>query len=151
GASIDPATGAFTWTPTSGQVGTHPFTVRVTDGGLFDERSFTITVTPRATTLHTTLVYVGDTTGQYSDQVALIARLTDTATGALLPSEPIAFQLGTQSASAATAANGEARSDLVLTQAAGSYTVSAAFAGDGQYAGSSDAVPFAITREAATS
>jgi ELWxxDGT repeat protein len=47
GASIDPDTGAFTWTPTAGQVGPHSLTLRVTDNGspnLFAEQVVSITV-----------------------------------------------------------------------------------------------------------
>ncbi|HYT89560.1 MAG TPA: putative Ig domain-containing protein, partial [Gemmataceae bacterium] len=48
GASIDPATGVFTWTPTAVQgVGTYVVTVRVTNNGtpaLSDARTFTIAV-----------------------------------------------------------------------------------------------------------
>ena len=46
GATINAATGAFSWTPTA--AGTFPVTVRVTDNGtpaLSDSKSFTITVT----------------------------------------------------------------------------------------------------------
>jgi len=49
GASIDPATGVFSWTPTEGQgPGSYNLTVRVTDNGtpnLYDEETITITVT----------------------------------------------------------------------------------------------------------
>ncbi len=47
GASLDPNTGAFAWSPTAGQIGAHTVTVRVTDNGspaLFDEETITITV-----------------------------------------------------------------------------------------------------------
>jgi hypothetical protein len=47
GASINPTTGAFTWTPTAGQVGPHSLTLRVTDNGsptLFAEQTVSITV-----------------------------------------------------------------------------------------------------------
>ncbi|HVK14325.1 MAG TPA: Ig-like domain-containing protein, partial [Gemmataceae bacterium] len=48
GAAIDPATGAFAWTPTEAQgPGTFTFTVRVTDDGtpaLSDEEAITVTV-----------------------------------------------------------------------------------------------------------
>lgn len=53
GASIDPSTGVFTWTPVIGQDGEHMITVRATDDGpgnacgtasLFDEETITITV-----------------------------------------------------------------------------------------------------------
>src|SRR5439155_118312 len=50
GASINPADGVFTWTPTASQVpGTNRVTVRVTDDGvssLSDTQSFTIVVAP---------------------------------------------------------------------------------------------------------
>lgn len=49
GASIDPATGVFTWTPTEADVpGTFPITFRVTDDGapnLSDSQTITVTVT----------------------------------------------------------------------------------------------------------
>jgi len=49
GMTIDPATGAIDWTPTPGDMGDHPVTVRVTDsGGLSATRTFTATVAPVA-------------------------------------------------------------------------------------------------------
>jgi N-acetylmuramoyl-L-alanine amidase len=47
GAGINSGTGAFTWTPTSGQTGSHNLTARVTDNGpgaLSDGEIFTVTV-----------------------------------------------------------------------------------------------------------
>jgi hypothetical protein len=47
GASIDPSTGVFTWTPTEAQAGTHTFSVVVTDNGtpaLSDSETITVTV-----------------------------------------------------------------------------------------------------------
>jgi hypothetical protein len=47
GASINSATGAFTWTPTAAQAGLHSITVRVTDNGapsMYDEETITVTV-----------------------------------------------------------------------------------------------------------
>lgn len=45
GASIDPDTGIFTWTPSATQSGTYYITIRVTDGGgLFDEEIITVIV-----------------------------------------------------------------------------------------------------------
>jgi uncharacterized protein (UPF0179 family) len=48
GASIDPSTGLFTWTPTAGQApSTNLITVKVTDNGsLSDQKNFTVVVTP---------------------------------------------------------------------------------------------------------
>ena len=55
GAHIDPATGAFTWTPTAAQApGTYTFDVVVSDGGnpqLSDRATITITVTAAVTLL----------------------------------------------------------------------------------------------------
>jgi hypothetical protein len=51
GATIDPSTGAFSWTPPAGN-STNSFNVRVTDNGvppLFDERGITIAVVPSNT------------------------------------------------------------------------------------------------------
>ncbi len=46
GATLDPLTGAFAWTPAAAQAGAHTITFRVTDpGGLFAQQSATITVT----------------------------------------------------------------------------------------------------------
>ena len=45
GASINPATGVFTWTPTEGQgADSYIFTVTVSDGTLTDEETITVTV-----------------------------------------------------------------------------------------------------------
>lgn len=46
GASINPNTGLFTWTPTTGQFGSYNVTIRATDpGALFAETTVAITVT----------------------------------------------------------------------------------------------------------
>src|SRR5206468_2294934 len=45
GATFDPATGQFRWTPAVAQApGTYTLTFRVTDGSLFAEETITITV-----------------------------------------------------------------------------------------------------------
>ncbi|MCQ5374204.1 MAG: putative Ig domain-containing protein, partial [Candidatus Methanomethylicia archaeon] len=45
GASIDPSTGVFTWTPSEAQgPGTYTFNVTVSDGSLTDEKEITVTV-----------------------------------------------------------------------------------------------------------
>ena len=71
------STGAFTWTPTSAQVGASTFTVRVTDNGtpaLFAEESITVTVAalnhppvlspigPRTVTAESTLSFTASAT-----------------------------------------------------------------------------------------
>ena len=62
GASINAGTGALSWTPTSAQIGTVMFKVRVTDNGtpnLFAEQNVNVTVGKRATAL----VYTGASSG----------------------------------------------------------------------------------------
>ena len=50
GASIDPSTGQFTWTPSGPQAGaTYAIGVRVSDGTLFDDEQITIGVAVTAT------------------------------------------------------------------------------------------------------
>ncbi|WP_152053757.1 PKD domain-containing protein [Tautonia marina] len=44
GASIDPATGQFSWIPTTSQIATHSMTVLVSDGQATASQSFTVTV-----------------------------------------------------------------------------------------------------------
>jgi hypothetical protein len=143
------AGGAFSWTPDGGQVGSHTFTVKVTDNGTpsrSDEQEITVTVSKRATAL----VYNGEITEQYSDQVGLSAVLTDTGGGLLntpLPGKTITFALNGQSAGATTGANGVAVAAFKLDQPAGTTSVKAAFAGDALYLPSADNDPFVVTRE----
>lgn len=69
GASIDPLTGQFTWTPTEAQGGTgtaYQFKVRVTDGIAITEAGITINVTevnqaPTLSPIGNRTVYLGDT------------------------------------------------------------------------------------------
>jgi hypothetical protein len=46
GATLDPATGLFTWTPASSQIGTHRMTFTVSDGRYRDAEEILITVVP---------------------------------------------------------------------------------------------------------
>jgi hypothetical protein len=149
GASIDGSTGVFTWTPTSSQIGTHKFKVKVTDDGSPDlsaEEEITVTVAKR----DTTLVYSGDASGQYSDPVTVTATLTDALTGDPIADKTITFTIGTQSKTATTIGTGVASTSITLTQPAGSYTVTSVFAGDSLYLPSSDSKTFTINKETAT-
>ncbi len=58
GATLDPATGAFSWTPTVAQTGDHAVTLTVSDGLATDSETITLTVGNRAPTL----TAVGDKT-----------------------------------------------------------------------------------------
>ncbi len=151
GASINPSSGVFAWTPASAQIGSHTFTVRVTDNGtpnLSDEQSVAINVGKRPTAL----VYTGDYSEQYSDQQALSATLTDNGGGAMqglaVSGKLVGFAIGTQNASDTTDASGMAAADLILTQNPNvNYTVDSNFAGDALYLPSSDSDAFDILQE----
>jgi hypothetical protein len=149
-ASLD---GGATWTPLfqSGQVG-------AITSFVFDEvRSdvlmssygrglWKLNFTPRATTLK----YTGMTTQDYHDPATLSAVLTDPATSMPVPGATVNFTLGSQGCTATTDITGTAACTIVLNQVPGSYTVNASYAGNGLLLGSSDSVPFTITREETT-
>lgn len=151
GASINGSTGTFAWTPASGQIGSHTFTVRVTDNGspsLHDEQSVTINVGQRPTAL----IYTADGSEQYSDQQALSALLVD-AGGGVLNGTPvvgrnIGFAIGSQNTSGSTNGSGVASANLILTQdPAPAYSVVSTFAGDSLYLPASDTDAFDILQE----
>jgi hypothetical protein len=149
GMSINSSTGAFSWTPDSSQIGgAHSLTFKVTDSGdpaLSDEETITITVEKRSTTL----IYTGDVKEQYSDVTSLSALLTDTASGSVLADKPVVFTIiGHVLPSVSTDVTGVASTTYTVTDPAGSYSVTAAFAGDTLYKPSADADPvFTVTKE----
>jgi hypothetical protein len=93
--------------------------------------------------------YTGATTGGPNKSVELSAVVKD-ATGKPLAGKVVAFQLGTQSATATTNSSGIATTSLKLAQKNGTYTVSATYdpaanGTDGSfYLGSSQAVTFEL-------
>jgi hypothetical protein len=150
GAAINSATGAFSWTPTAGQLGSYTFTVRVTDSGSpvrYDDKSVTIAVGKRPSAL----VYTGDGAEQYSDQQALSATLVDAGGGAMngmpLSGKTVGFVIGTQNTSTVTTASGAAATLLLTQHPSLVYTVAATFAGDAAYLAASDSDAFDITQE----
>jgi hypothetical protein len=144
GAAINPHTGAFSWVPTASQVSgnAYSFQVVVTDSvGLADQKTVSITVTPRATTL----VYGGETQDQYSDPVALRATLTDRETRQpLTAGQTVSFSVGSQTTTSTTGSTGQATVSLILTQPAGATTVSARFGGTSVYGDASVSNTFMI-------
>ena len=145
GASIA-ADGAFTWTPTAAQIGSHSITVRVTDDGspvMYDEEIISVTVSKRATML----TYSGATSGLYGGSIGVAATLLRTTGGAAVEAKSISFTLGTLGISATTQSGGAAglaSTALTLAQNVGSYSVVSTFTEDAEYLGSSDTDPFAI-------
>jgi hypothetical protein len=95
GASVNPATGVFTWTPTEAQGPmTTNFTVRVTDNGvppLSDAKTFTVTVLesnrpPVLVSIANRTIHAG---------ISLI--ITNVATDPDLPTNTLTFSIGTNS------------------------------------------------------
>jgi hypothetical protein len=151
GMDIDSATGVFTWTPETSQVGSYSVTFRVTDDGspaLYDEETVTIDVGKRKVSV----TYLGDNSGQYSDPVLVKASLTDNDGGDLQGSEiagkTIDFSIGLQSVSKVTDALGVAEGNIVLNQDPNHvYLVLASFAGDSAYLPGTVSEAFDITPE----
>ena len=131
GATIDPSTGEFSWTPGLGTVGDHVVTVRVTDDGepaMSDTEDFTVTVTAPVLTA----TYMGDHSGEYSDPTTLKIRITDDQDNPI-PGLNLTFTLGTYVGSNTTNSNGVAMVTPILNQPAGNPGVTISFAGNGTF------------------
>lgn len=76
GATIDPATGAFSWTPTAAQVGTQTITVQVSDGTLTATAQTSVTVTA-ANAAPTFTAVLPDTTVAVGTTLAFTYEATD--------------------------------------------------------------------------
>ena len=127
-------------------VGTHTVYFRSTDRASNLEQLHSITVIVGATTL----TYNGNTQAQYSDYGNLTATLIEVASQQPISGQPIAFTIGSQSISNTTVTTGVSLARLQLSQAAGSYTLLASFAGSSMFLPSSASSPFVIIKEDAT-
>ncbi|MFQ5966663.1 MAG: Ig-like domain-containing protein, partial [Acidimicrobiia bacterium] len=91
GASIDPVSGVFSWTPSEAQgPGVYPVTVRVTDDGtpsLFDEEIVSVTVN------EVNVVPVLSPIGAQSGDEGTLITFTATATDADVPANGLTFSL----------------------------------------------------------
>src|SRR5439155_6323033 len=86
GATIDPGTGVFAWTPTESQgPGSYPFQVQVSDGVTATQASITITV--KEVNVAPVLAAIGNKT--VDEETALT--FTATATDADLPANSLAY------------------------------------------------------------
>ncbi len=92
GATIDPSTGQFNWTPPSGtSPGDHTVTVRVTDDGLPNLEDFeTITITVNDVNLPPVLAAIGARSVQEGSPLTFTALATDPD----LPTDNLSFSLG---------------------------------------------------------
>ena len=96
----------------------------------------------------TTLSYIGDVEGQYSDRVTLKASLIDARTEELIAGKTVEFDLcGTYQVQATTDDEGVAGVSMLLDQPATTCEVTARFLGDEDYLESSDTKSFSILKE----
>ena len=98
----------------------------------------------------TTLHYDGAVAADFDDATILSAGLTRTATASPVAGETVMLAMGAESCSAVTDGSGEAACTVTPSEAAGARTVTATFAGDGNYQPSSDSAVFTVTREETT-
>jgi hypothetical protein len=131
GASINPATGHFSWTPTEAQgPGTYTIGVKVTDDGtpsLSDSKTFTVTVSE--VNAAPVLAAVPDQTVEEGSLLSL----TVTASDADLPANTLTFSLmpGAPAGAAINPATGEFSWTPTEAQGPGTYTIGVKVSDDG--------------------
>ena len=101
------------------------------------------------TSVATTTTYTGDTQGAPNAQATLSATLTGSGS-APIANEPVTLTMGTQHCTATTDANGHASCTITISQPAGSYPITASFAGDGGYLASQATGTFTVVSSATT-
>ncbi len=97
------------------------------------------------------VVYNGTTTSHYHDSFTASATLTDPDGGAPIAGKLITFTLnGVDTCSDTTNGSGNASCSINPSQAAGTYTLTADFAGDIDYLSDNDSTSFVVTQEETT-
>ena len=127
-------------------VGTHAITAVFTSSSsnFHNSTGSTSQVVNKARTV---LSYDGAVSADFNDAVVLSGRLTRADNAAPMVGQSITFTMGSESCSPLTDANGEAACAITPSEAAGSLTVAASFAGDSNYLASTDAKAFVVTKE----
>ena len=111
-------------------VGPVPLTVTFTSDGYYKTAITQPNINVGPEQVGTTL-NVPTATGDYHDATTVSATLIDTYTNAGAPNEPVTITLnGTQSCSGTTNASGVASCSITPNEQAGTYSLTAAFAGD---------------------
>jgi autotransporter-associated beta strand protein len=130
---------------TTANAGVNTVTLTATDAsGNSTQAATTVTVQKRAAIVK----YTGDSTEQYSDKQMLTAVLTDSATGTVLSSKTIGFNIGNQFVSALTDTAGKTDTSLLIAQdPAMAHILKAAFTGDSLFMPAADSIPFVVVTE----
>ncbi len=97
-------------------------------------------------TIHSGLSYTGPLSGDVDDAVTLTARLSSDSESAI-PDATLTFTLGSLHCTAATDTTGAASCAITPNQAAGTYPLTAAFAGDARFGAATASATFAVTKE----
>lgn len=98
----------------------------------------------------TKLVLGGATTSDYHDAATLSATLTDAVLGTPVGGAPLTLSIDGQNCAATTLASGVGSCEITPNEPAGSYPLTAAFAGNAQYNPSSATGTFIVTLEETT-
>jgi hypothetical protein len=100
--------------------------------------------------LDTTLTYTGATTSDFNDAATVSANLKDSNNNPV-PNETVTFTLnGTETCNGTTNTSGDASCPITPGEAAGSYTLTAVFAGDSHFKASNASTTFVVTKEETT-
>ncbi len=134
----------FTYTNTTA-AGTDVIRASFTDSaGIHNSNQSVITWTKQPTTM----VYIGSTTSDFHDTASLSVIVR--AQGQPVAGLPVTFTLPSQSCAGTTDASGQASCAITPNQAAGSYPLTASFAGTARFQPSSASTTFTVTREETT-
>jgi hypothetical protein len=128
--------------PDTVPAGKYRIDVRFAGDEVFAPAKATATLEVAART--TTLAVTTPPAGNRGTHATFSATLTDAAGGLRLAGKPVQFTFGGTEAKALTGDDGRASVDLAVDQAPASYTVHAAFAGDGTHLGSEATSSFEI-------
>ena len=130
GMSIDASTGAFSWTPTSGQSGSHSVTVTVSDGEDTDSEMIVVTVSKEAQTI---------TFDPLAEKTFGDASFDLTATA----SSSLGVSYASSDETVATISG-----STVIIVGAGTTTITASQAGDATYAAAADVAQDLVVNKA---
>jgi Big-like domain-containing protein len=111
---------------------------------------FTEAITVNVPKHDTKLTLGSATTSDFNDPVTVSATLIDAALGTPIGGVPITLGIDGQSCAATTAGTGVGSCSITPNEPAGSYPLTAAFAGNGQYNASNAAGTFVVTLEETT-